>query len=63
MKTANDRDENVAYIKDCIDNDLPKLKEAIKVEAQDKDEASTTIIQTVNGEVKKIQDKDRKSVV
>ena len=60
MKLGYDRDESVTYIKDCIENDIPKLREAVAIEIKDKDEASNEIVKKINGECniihKKIMD-------
>ena len=57
MKLGYDRDESVTYIKDCIENDIPKLREAVAIEIKDKDEASNEIVKKINGECNIIQKK------
>ena len=43
VKESNTRFESVEQLKSCLENDIPKLQEAIKLESTDREEAHANV--------------------
>jgi hypothetical protein len=52
-KETNNREESITNLRDCLENDLPKLQEAIRMEQAEREDYDTNFMKFVTEEMQK----------